>query len=94
MKKKTITTITILLFFLVGFLDDILIILRNSNEGLNPKLKMLMQLGIGLLIVLVFKDILDTRIIIPIIDISIDLGYIIYAIFAVFAWFCYRMSPY
>ena len=45
-----------------------------------------MQLGFGLLIVLVFKDILDTRIIIPIIDISIDLGYIIYAIFAVFVF--------
>ena len=85
-KNALMIMLSYFLFFLVGFLDDILIILRNSNEGLNPKLKMLMQLGFGLLIVLVFKDILDTRIIIPIIDISIDLGYIIYAIFAVFVF--------
>ena len=85
-KSALMIMLSYFLFFLVGFLDDILIILRNSNEGLNPKLKMLMQLGFGLLIVLVFKDILDTRIIIPIIDISIDLGYIIYAIFAVFVF--------
>ncbi len=85
-KSALMIMLSYFLFFLVGFLDDILIILRNSNEGLNPKLKMLMQLVFGLLIVLVFKDILDTRIIIPIIDISIDLGYIIYAIFAVFVF--------
>ena len=43
-KSALMIMLSYFLFFLVGFLDDILIILRNSNEGLNPKLKMLMQL--------------------------------------------------
>lgn len=75
-----------LLFFLVGFIDDMLIILRNSNEGLNPKFKMLLQIIFGFLVIFFFRDIIDTKITIPLIDVSFDFGFIFYLLFGTFVF--------
>ncbi|MFN8577257.1 MAG: phospho-N-acetylmuramoyl-pentapeptide-transferase [Candidatus Sericytochromatia bacterium] len=36
--------LTILGFFLVGFIDDILIVIKGKNDGLRPKLKLVLQM--------------------------------------------------
>ncbi len=74
------------LFFVIGFLDDILIIIRKNNEGLSPKLKMLMEVVFAFLIALIFSINTDTSLTIPFTKISIELPYVIYIIFVVFMY--------
>ena len=45
-----------ILFCLVGFGDDILIILRKNNEGLSPKLKLILEFIFAIIIYLIYKD--------------------------------------
>ena len=74
-----------LLFCLVGFLDDILIIINKDNKGLSPKLKMLMQIVFAALIYFAYRNYLITSIHLPLINIDIPLGFV-YSIFMVFVY--------
>ena len=70
--------IVLLSFFsycLVGFLDDILIIIRKDNQGLSPKLKLFLEFIFISLILFIFKDSLSYQIYIPIIKISLTLDW-------------------
>ena len=66
------------LFCIVGFSDDILIILRRDNNGLSPKVKLIMEFIFAILIFVVFKDTLSFKIDIPIIKTTISLSWFMY----------------
>ena len=67
-----------LLYCLVGFGDDILIILRKDNEGLSPKVKLILEFVFAILIFLLFKDVLSFNIYIPFIKTTIPLRWFVY----------------
>ena len=66
------------LFCLVGFLDDLLIILRRDNEGLSPKTKLIMEFVFVLLIFLAFRDSLSFQIDVPFINGGISLHWVLF----------------
>lgn len=72
-------------FCFIGFLDDILIIIRHDNEGLAPKFKMALQLIFALVIWLIFKDVMGSDLYLPLIDIRLPLG-VFYGLFCVFMY--------
>ena len=69
--KETSLLIVVLsyfLFCLVGFLDDILIIVRKDNNGLSPRIKLIMEFVFISLLLIIFKDSLTYSVNIPFIN--------------------------
>lgn len=69
--KETSLLIVLLsyfLFCLVGFLDDILIIVRKDNNGLSPRIKLIMEFVFISLLLIIFKDSLTYSVNIPFIN--------------------------
>ncbi len=83
--KTIMVIVSYVLFCLIGFLDDFLIIRRHDNEGLSPKLKMLMQIVFAALIYFIFRDIFDHDLDIHLFDVAIPLG-AFYGLFLVFMY--------
>src|SRR5699024_2330946 len=69
---------------LIGFLDDVLIILRKKNEGLTSKQKLFAQLLIGIIfyIILLLFD-FPTTVSIPATNFTFDIG-LLYGVLVVF----------
>lgn len=70
--------VSFILFCSVGFIDDLLIILRHDNEGLSPKIKLLMELTYTIIIFIIFRDVLSFTIYVPFIKTDIHLAWYIY----------------
>lgn len=70
-------------YCLVGFWDDILILLRHNNEGLSPRFKLILEIFITIIIFFVFRDILALSIDIPFTSSSITLPWFIFLPFMV-----------
>ena len=66
------------LYCLVGFLDDYLIIFRRDNNGLSPKLKLLMELVFAILVFIIFRNSLSFEIAVPFIHKAIKLSALIF----------------
>lgn len=65
-------------FGLVGFLDDYLIVVRKTNEGLKPLYKYALQSVVAIAFYLLAKQFIpdfDTAIQIPLLHINVDLGW-------------------
>ena len=83
-QEAIVLVLTVLGFFTIGFIDDMLIVIRGKNDGLSPKLK----LGLQILTSILFGLYLithghSTAINIPFSEIAIDIG-IFYIPFIVF----------
>lgn len=65
-----------ILYGLIGFVDDFLILLRHNNKGLSPKNKLFLQFFFALLLCFIYRDFLNTIIYFPLFNISLDLGYL------------------
>lgn len=61
------------LYCLVGFLDDILIIIRKDNNGLSPKLKLFLEIIFIGILLLIFHNNLSYQIYIPILKINFEI---------------------
>lgn len=59
---------------LIGFLDDYIIVIRQNNEGLKPKVKFLLQLILAVLFFFMYRQNASTDVIIPFIHAVIPLG--------------------
>ena len=73
-KKALMVIVSYLLFCLVGFLDDYLIIIRKNNNGLSPRVKLIMEFIFTLAIYFIFRDVITNEIAIPFLNKSIKLG--------------------
>ncbi|MDO5440179.1 MAG: phospho-N-acetylmuramoyl-pentapeptide-transferase [Erysipelotrichaceae bacterium] len=71
------------LFCLVGFADDLMIILRHNNEGLSPRFKLILEIIIMIVLSFVFKDVLKCTIDIPFINGGVTLSPIIFIPFMI-----------
>lgn len=67
-----------ILFCVVGFADDFLIIMRHNNEGLSPKVKLLMEFFFSIVVFIVFRNALSFKIDLPFIGHSISIAWYIY----------------
>ena len=72
-------TFAFLGFGLVGFIDDYLIVVRKTNEGLKPLYKYTLQSVVAVafyVLAKVFIPQFDTAISIPLLDIEVDIGWL------------------
>ena len=73
-----IVLISYVLFCLVGFLDDFLIIQRRDNEGLSPKTKLIMEFIFVLFIFFVFRNYIYCQIDVPFINGGLTLHWLLF----------------
>ena len=75
-----------LVFAAIGFVDDFTKIRKKQNKGLTAKQKLLLQLAAAALFITVMRVMgyLEPQLIIPFVDITIDLPWIVYLLFAMF----------
>lgn len=73
--KTTNIAVTILLYGLLGFIDDILIVIKRNNDGIKPTLKFILQIIIaGISFFLFLNSNLETKI--SLFNYSIDIKWI------------------
>lgn len=65
---------------LIGFADDFIIVVQKNNKGLSPKMKLLLQSIMAILIFILYTRIETTAILIPILHIEIDLGFLYFGL--------------
>ena len=80
-RKTLFVILSFVLYCLVGFIDDMLIIIRNKNDGLSPITRLLMELAITVGLYFAFSDVINTQITIPFVNIGIQLNPIIFVAF-------------
>lgn len=76
-----------LLFAMIGFIDDILILIQKKNDGLKPKEKLLLLFIVSAIFLFLISDQLDTRIYFTK-HLFIDFGYLYYPLIILYitAW--------
>lgn len=67
--------ITYFVYGLIGFVDDVKILIEKNNAGLPAALKFLLQVLFAAILYTVFKSSLSTIVNIPLLNIDIDFGY-------------------
>lgn len=82
-KDTLMIIVSFVSYCLVGFWDDILILLRHNNEGLSPRFKLILEIIITTIIFFVFRDVLSLSIDIPFINSSITLPWFIFLPFMI-----------
>lgn len=70
---------------IIGFIDDYLIVVRKNNDGLKPSLKFLMQSILAVVFYLIYRNVTNSLVIVPFLNIYLDLG--IFYVFVVFVMF-------
>lgn len=70
-------------FCLVGFWDDLLIILRHNNEGLSPRFKLFLELIITVVLFIIYKNDLSFCIDIPFINGGITIPWYAFLVFMI-----------
>ncbi|MBR3227023.1 MAG: phospho-N-acetylmuramoyl-pentapeptide-transferase, partial [Erysipelotrichaceae bacterium] len=78
-----LVVLSYLLYCLIGFADDILIILRKDNNGLSPKVKLILEFIFAAVIFFIFKDALSFQINIPFLNGGIRLRWFIFLPFII-----------
>ena len=67
--------ISFAIYCVIGFIDDLTIIITKKNDGISPSLKLLLEFGSIIILYIIFKDTLNTTVYIPIIHKTIDFKY-------------------
>ena len=80
-KKTLFVILSYVLYCLVGFADDMLVIVRGKNDGLSPISRLIMEFVISIGLYLIFKDVIPNQITIPFTSIGIQINPIIFALF-------------
>ena len=75
-----------LVFAAIGFVDDYTKIKKKQNKGLTAKQKLLLQLAAAALFITVMRVMgyLEPQLIIPFVDVTIELPWIVYLLFGIF----------
>ena len=80
-RRLLFVLLSYVLYCSVGFIDDCLVISSNSNEGLSPITRLLMEFGYGLILFFLFRDIIPMQVTIPFLHITIKLHWLIFVPF-------------
>lgn len=82
--ESLVLVFTVFCFFMIGFVDDALIVIKGKNDGLRPKLKLLLQIIASIFFGLALQHFGHKPILnIPFTSSSIDIG-LLYIPFLVF----------
>lgn len=82
-KETLMIIVSFVSYCLVGFWDDVLILLRHNNEGLSPRFKLILEIIITIIIFFAFRDVLSLSIDIPFTNSSIKLPWFIFLPFMI-----------
>ena len=77
-KKVLFVILSFSLYCMVGLSDDVLIIVRNKNDGLSPITRLVMEFCIALVLFVGFRDVINCQITIPFTTIGISINPIIF----------------
>lgn len=77
-RKVLFIIFSFLLFCIVGFIDDVLIILNGKNDGLSPITRLLMEFVISIVLYFIFKDLIPLQITLPILNYRISIPMILF----------------
>lgn len=77
-RKVLFVLLSFVLYCTVGFIDDVLVIIRQDNEGLSPKTRLLMELVYVIVLFVLFRDIISMQVSIPFTTIGIDVPWFIF----------------
>jgi len=80
-RKALFVIMSFILYATVGLIDDLLIIRSNSNDGLSPITRLIMEFGYVIVLYLLFKDIIPTTIDIPFTNLYINMPIIVFVLF-------------
>lgn len=72
-KRTLFLILSYVLYCLVGFSDDILIIIRGKNDGLSPITRLIMEFVITIVLYFVFSDVILCQVTIPFTNIGIQI---------------------
>lgn len=72
-----------LLYCSVGFIDDSLIIRSQSNDGLSPKTRLIMEFAYTLILFILFRNILPQQVTIPFVNIGIQVPWFVFLPFMI-----------
>lgn len=79
--KTLFVILSFVLYCIVGFIDDMLIITSGKNDGLSPITRLIMEFVITIVLYFVFKDIIPCQITIPFTSIGLQISPIIFVPF-------------
>ena len=82
-RRLLFVMLSYVLYCSVGFIDDLLIIKSNKNDGLSPITRLVMEMVYTVILFFLFRDILPQQVTIPFTTIGIQLPWFIYLPFMV-----------
>ena len=82
-RRLLFVLLSYILYCSVGFIDDYLIISSHSNEGLSPITRLVMELVYGLILFVLFKDVIPMQVTIPFTNIGIQIKWFIFLPFMI-----------
>lgn len=77
-KKMLFAVLSYVLYCSVGFIDDYIVIIKHDNEGLSPRIRLIMEFVYTVILYLLFNDVIETKITIPFANICIQIMPIIF----------------
>lgn len=81
--KVLFVILSYLLYCSVGFIDDSLIIRSQSNDGLSPKTRLIMEFAYTLILFVLFRNIIPQQVTIPFLNIGIQVPWFIFLPFMI-----------
>ena len=72
--ENTIVFMTFLMYGLIGFIDDFLIVIKHNNDGLKPWQKFGMQIFMAIVFYVIYRNNADLAVHIPFTDHARELG--------------------
>lgn len=82
-KETVMVLVSYILFCIVGFADDYVIIIQGNNAGLSPKFKLCLEFLFVIMLHIVFKDVIPSGITIPFVNKFISINPIIFLVFMI-----------
>ena len=81
--KVLFVILSYLLYCSVGFIDDSLIIRSQSNDGLSPKTRLIMEFAYTLILFVLFRNIIPQQVTIPFLNVGIQVPWFIFLPFMI-----------
>lgn len=82
-KRIMFIVLSYLLYSMIGFTDDMLVIRTRNNEGLSVKTRLILEFFIALVLFFVFKDVIACKVTIPIIHKIVELPIVVFLPFMI-----------
>ena len=79
-RRLLFVILSYLLYCSVGFIDDMLVIIRNNNNGLTPLTRIIMETVYSVILYVAFKDVILCQVTIPFINVGLSINPIVFVV--------------